>query len=59
MSAAETFPLERKLEGLVRIGVVIPALNEEATIAEVIASVPRQIAGVSVVDVVVVLRRPA
>jgi len=54
MSAAETFPLERKRDGLARVGVVIPALNEEATIAEVIASVPRQIAGVSAVDVVVV-----
>ncbi|HEV8248473.1 MAG TPA: glycosyltransferase family 2 protein [Gaiellaceae bacterium] len=56
MSAAEKFPLPAALErpDLVRLGVVIPALNEEATIADVVASVPRDIPGVSAVDVIVV-----
>jgi glycosyltransferase involved in cell wall biosynthesis len=59
MSAAELLPRgaapeRRDLDGLVRLGVVIPALNEEATIADVIASVPRQIPGIAIVDVVVV-----
>lgn len=37
-----------------RLLVALPALNEEATIAEVIGSIPQQIEGVSRVDVVVV-----
>jgi glycosyltransferase involved in cell wall biosynthesis len=37
-----------------RLLVIIPALNEEPTIADVIARIPQQITGVSVVDVLVV-----
>lgn len=37
-----------------RLVVIIPALNEEATIAAVIKEVPRDIAGISKVDVLVV-----
>ena len=56
MSAAEMFPRPAALErpDLVRLGVIIPALNEEATIGDVVASVPREIPGVSAVDVIVV-----
>ena len=39
---------------LPRLAVVIPALNEEATVGEVVAAVPRQIPGVGTVDVIVV-----
>jgi len=37
-----------------RLLVILPALNEAATIAEVIARIPRQIAGIAQVDVLVV-----
>lgn len=37
-----------------RVAVLIPALDEEATIGEVVAAVPRVIAGAGVVDVIVV-----
>jgi glycosyltransferase involved in cell wall biosynthesis len=39
---------------LLHLAIVIPALDEEATVGEVIAAVPRRIAGVSKVDVIVV-----
>ncbi len=39
---------------LPRLAVVIPALNEEATVGDVVASVPRRIAGIGKVDVIVV-----
>lgn len=37
-----------------KLVIVIPALDEEATIGDVVARVPRQIAGVGVVEVIVV-----
>ncbi len=40
--------------GLPRLLVMMPALNEEASLAEVLARVPRQIAGVGAVDVLVI-----
>lgn len=59
MSSAEALALPLQLHraeprDLVRLAVVIPALNEAATIADVVASIPRQIPGVGSVDVVVV-----
>src|SRR5581483_5474578 len=51
MHPARLIARERALP---RVAVVVPALNEEATIGEVVASVPRRIEGVGVVDVIVV-----
>src|SRR5262245_2751134 len=59
MSNAEALALPLQRNGvrprpLARVAVVIPALNEAATIGDVIAAVPRQIPEVAAVDVVVV-----
>jgi glycosyltransferase involved in cell wall biosynthesis len=56
MSYAELVPIVRRTpDGRpVKLAVVIPALNEEATIGSVVASVPRQIVGVDEVEVIVV-----
>lgn len=44
----------RRITDLPKLAVVIPALNEGATIASVVAAVPRMIVGVGVVEVIVV-----
>src|SRR5579863_6326880 len=45
---------ERLPRRLLHLAIVIPALDEEATVGQVIAAVPRRIPGVSKVDVIVV-----
>lgn len=58
MATVESAPLPRGYRHAARaqpkLAVVIPALNEEATIGRVVASVPRQIVGVGLVEVIVV-----
>ena len=54
-SFGPVFPAREMIDStLPRVAVVIPALNEEATVGEVVAAVPREIAGVGRVDVIVV-----
>ena len=45
---------ELRADGLLRLIVVIPALNEERTIERVVSAVPRNIPGVGQVDILVV-----
>jgi Glycosyl transferase family 2 len=58
-SVAPVAPLDRRRSGrritdLPKLAVVIPALNEGATIASVIAGVPRHIIGIQSVEVILV-----
>lgn len=53
IQVAPTVPCESSNAGI-KLLVIIPALNEEATIADIIDRVPKEISGIDLVDVVVI-----